>query len=309
MKFAKKIVAAIAVTTAFAAPAFAGTIGMADLAITGLGIINAATGAPVTSGILIQTESRTGNATSNFNGVDGTGAGNSTIVAFGSGASVDVKNRCGGPDCGSLAGIYGTVENNTTTHVGAPVASYALGDMFIAGSAIGATGANGLTRADSSVVMSSNVATANATIANSVTAVTTFTATSTMNAFFALGYNAFVKAFVNPSAGVTGQAFGTISWALTLQEVVGGVSHTILQWSPEEINIGLTSSEVSQNASYAQAGGTLSAIVGLVQNHTYKLTINQASNSVATEVPEPGSMLLVALGLFALGVASRRRVK
>ena len=50
-----------------------------------------------------------------------------------------------------------------------------------------------------------------------------------------------------------------------------------------------------------------SQIVTLTGGRIYKLTINQASNSLASEIPEPGSMVLVALGLFALGAASRRK--
>jgi hypothetical protein len=309
MKFAKKIVAAIAVTTAFAAPAFAGTLGMADLAITGLGIINAGNGAPVLSGINITSESRTGNASSVFNGVIGTGVDAfNNIVAFGSGAEVDVKNRCAGSGCGGAAmtAAYGTVENNFFTHITTPVANYALGDMFIGGSAITNDGAQGMTRADTSITGATNSGSANATIANSVTAVTAFTATSTMDAFFALGYNAFVKAFVNPSAGSTGQAFGTISWALTLVDSNTG---EVSQWTPPQLNTGRASSNFGQNKEYSSAGSVVSQVIHLVSGHEYLLTINQASNSVAREIPEPGSMLLVAMGLFALGAASRRRSK
>ena len=72
MKLAKYLAAA-AISAAFvAAPASAATMGMADLAITGLIILNA-NNVPVTSGIVINTESRTGTAASSFNDVDGTG--------------------------------------------------------------------------------------------------------------------------------------------------------------------------------------------------------------------------------------------
>jgi len=309
MKFTK-ILAAVAVSAAFIAPASAATMGMADLAITGLAILNAQ-GAPVTSGIVIQTENRTGTAAASYNGIDAVGVGSGNIFSTTIGGTVDVKYRCAGPACGPAhAGANyagGSYENDFTTHIAAPTGNYSLSDMYIAGSALGFTGANGLTRANSSTMGSDNAGSSNATIANSVTSITTFTASSTMQARFALGYNAYIAAFVNVGAGVAGQAFGTISWSLSLQEVVGNVSTTIMNWTPDAINNGLTSSDMSQNDVYTAIGAAFSDFVTLTSGLKYKLTISQASNSLASEIPEPGSMVLVALGLFALGAASRRK--
>ncbi|NHZ78011.1 PEP-CTERM sorting domain-containing protein [Massilia sp. CCM 8695] len=308
-----KYLAAAAVSAAFVvAPVSAATMGMADLAITGLIILNS-NNAPVTNGIVIQNENRTGTANSNFNNAQGTGAGLGNIFSTTIGGTVDVKNRCAGPSCGAgmpVGNYPGGVENNFTAHLPAPSGNYALGDMYIAGTALGVTGANGLTRADSSVMSPGNAGSANATIANSATAVTTFSVGTTLQAKFALGFNAYVAAFVNAINGVSGSSLGTISWTLSLQEVIGNVSTTIMNWSPAEINDGVTSSDISQNSIKESSGTILSNLVTLTGGRTYKLTINQASNSIASEVravPEPGSMVLIGLGLLALGAASRRK--
>lgn len=315
MKLAKYIAAA-AISAAFALPATAGTIGMADLAINGLAIITGSTTAPipVTSGFDIITDNRTGTASSDFNGTVAVGEGPGNITRLG-GLPVDVKYRCAGPDCGSIAASYGgMIENNTTTHISAPNGNYALGDMFINGSALDG-GANGMTRANASVANPTNTAGANATIANSATATTEFTVAETLDVAIALTYDAFVAALtdvVDPN--VSAESFGTISWNLTLRSQAldsagnaTGPTTLVFTWAPEALNQGLTASAVGEGGTYSSNATIFSDFVTLNTNTKYFLTINQASNALAAEVPEPGSMILVGLGLAALGAAARRR--
>jgi hypothetical protein len=308
-----KIIAAAAVSAAWliSAPASAGVIGSADLAITSFLIIS--NNAPVTSGISIIADSRTGTANSNFNGAVGSGAGAGSISAYTPGQTVDVKYRCAGPDCGTIDAIYGgTAENNTTTHFSTPVGNFSLGDMLIAGNAIGVspTGANGYTRADASVTGSTNQGGSNATILNSVSAMTTFSVDTTMTAMFALSYDAFVAAYVDPllPANEKGIASGAISWNLNLTSL-DDPTFVSMNWSPTELNRGYISTNGAGNHQYTGAGNLTSDFRTLNAGKTYSLTINQASNALASQVPEPGSMVLIGLGLFALAGASRRRIR
>lgn len=309
MTFSKLLVAGALAAAFFSPAAQAGVIGDADLAITSLLVIS--NGAPVTTGLTIKSESRTGSAGANYNGADGTGTGASSKTAFGSGASVDVNYRCGGPDCSNLGTIYGAAgpENNSTTHLATPAGNFALGDMFIAGSAIGGgQGANGLTRANASASTPTNSGGANSTILNSVTVATVLEATQTLTANFALSFNTFVSAFVGAlTPGETGLAAGAVGWTLSLSST-DDTAFVPLIWSPTELNQGFTSTDPTQNQSFSSIGTVFSDMRTLLAGHTYLLTINQSSNATALNViPEPGSLMLVGLGLYALVMIKRRQ--
>src|SRR5687767_926729 len=125
MKLAK-ILAAAAISAAFAAPASAAVLGAADLTIEQL-LILTPTGPLNPALINIQSESRTGNASADFNGVS-VSSGNVTTNVIG--GSLDLAPSIAGPGAGAVPGIYGgTVNNNLTTHLTTPTANFALADM------------------------------------------------------------------------------------------------------------------------------------------------------------------------------------
>lgn len=314
MKLRHLIAAAFAAGTALAAPAQAGVLAASDLTVRSLFIVDTTTGTAVTSGILINSDSRTGTANSDFNGVQAVGVGSGNITSTVSGGTVDVKYRCAGPSCATISSVFtgGTPppENDTTTHLALPAGNFAFGDMFLSGSAIGASGAQGMTRADASIANATNAGGANSTILNGVTATTKFTAATTRNMAFGMTYDSFVHVFIDALTlpGESGVASARMSWGLTLTDTVTGVD--VISWNPTQLNKGFTISSPN-DLSFASANTPLTPIFSnsatIISGRQYSLTVNQASNALASLVPEPDSVMLIGLGLIALGATVRRR--
>ncbi|MBT9500991.1 MAG: PEP-CTERM sorting domain-containing protein [Burkholderiaceae bacterium] len=310
----KLLAIAIAAAASLMAPlsANAGVVGIADMNVTALGF----TTPPGGLTLLIENESRTGTASANYNGVSavysgagGTGPG-ASITGFGA-AVVDVGYRCAG-QCATAAGLYngslGGLEN-ATNHIGTPgAANYALGDMFISGSALGGS-ISGQTRANAVSTGPTNSGGANATILNSGVVSGSFTVGTTFTSSLTMGVDAYLQAWVDPfSLGVSRTASAAYGWNILITDAIG---NEVLKWTPAELNKGFGSSDSAGNAlkTYSYAGALSSATATFVKGVKYDFTINQSSNATVRDVPEPASIALIGIALLGAGAVTRRRMK
>jgi hypothetical protein len=136
-----------------------------------------------------------------------------------------------------------------------------------------------------------------------------FTASSNLNLQFNVGGALALYASTYASTNQSQTADASIAFSITLVDQTTGT--TILSYSPSELNTSVSSLTTpgSQGSTSPSSFFLSSGSFTLTAGDTYKLTINQETNTDATAVPEPGTLALFGAGLAGIGFLGFRRQK
>ncbi len=131
------------------------------------------------------------------------------------------------------------------------------------------------------------------------------TLTGTTAATITLSFTSDLN-LVASSDAASGSVKASSTARFTLTDMAG---NTVLDFQPADLNQEISALGV-QDTSLTPAAAFFTASTGLIDPGTYRLDLLvQANTSVsqAAAIPEPSSVLLIALGLTAAGVVTRRR--
>ncbi|UGQ48554.1 EDSAP-1 family PEP-CTERM protein [Massilia endophytica] len=246
-------------------------------------------------------------ATAGLNGVFSNGASSLGIL---SGTTPDVAHQCVGA-CFPLA------ENNFTPFASPPPSpgNFGYADQRLTGSSIsiggGPVGAHAQTRADAATLMNMQDASGNSDVGTSTTFQFALGASDTMT--IAFDATPFTQAWVSAGAGQTSNANARLSWSINIVDLSTGLS--VFSFAPDELN-GLSvvsRTDAAPGTTEYNAALTMfsfSEVTPLLSaGTTYQITIqhNTLANALQQEVPEPGTLAIVAAGLLSMSLVSRRR--
>lgn len=305
--FCKQWLATAAVVAASIAsvPAQATTFASAILDINNFRLLHSGGTAYSTTDFTVLTGTNDAHATASLNAIFANGAQSFGIL---SGVQPNVPQQCVGAPCPPL------LENNFLPFPSPPPVpgtfGYADQDLTGAAITIGAApaGAHARTRADASTMLNA-IASGNSDVGTSTTFAFTLGASDTMTISF--DGTPYSQAFVSGGSGPTANANARLSWSINIIDLATNTS--VFSYTPPELN-GLSAVSRTDGApgitTYNPGSAAFLAVTPLLAaGTTYQITVehNTLANALQQELPEPGSMTVLAMGMLAMSLAMRRR--
>lgn len=236
------------------------------------------------------------------------------------GGAIADATRCSGPDCtsstsGTFAGGVGSVV--------APTGSYAIGENSLNGALVAIDlNTNGVIDAGDitggvdaknwvQASLTSNATTVSANAVNGTTSSFFFkyTGAASMVTTLSLDYVLDVFASVIAPMGTSDTAYAQSTWNLTLDNIdatTGAVISTVLSWTPGQLQA-LLSVGAGEFDKFKFGTGNLTNTATLLADADYRLTIGHTNYAFVTRnVPEPGVMALLGIGLLGFGLQKRK---
>ncbi len=140
-----------------------------------------------------------------------------------------------------------------------------------------------------------------------------FIATENFTLGFETGYDWTAFAFVDASAAIGTSAQASTSWSITVSETSTG--NVVGALSPGELNRTFAALNPGETQGFQNQTGNLSVFLDnpLVEGTRYTLNLRHTTEADVlrvppTQVPEPGIMALIGLGVLGMSLVARRRM-
>jgi len=303
MKTLKRILMAAALGLGMLATAQAATFASAVLEIQNLRLLHTPNGASFrVSDFATLDGTNDAQATAQLNLFSTSDFGSASIIAL----PPNVDRQCAGP-CFTGPDIFAHLPN--------PNANFGYADQNLTGSSIApnggdAPGAFASTRADAGTLTSPNDASGNSNVGTSTTFRFSVAEPGSMTVQFdAIPY---LQAFVSAGSVFNTNANAGLTWNISILDLTTGELR--MSESPAALNQSRSRTNGATGTTTYDPGLSsyqFTTDIALETDHEYQLTIRHdtSADALQQEVPEPGTLAVLAAGLMSMSLVNRRRSK